>query len=229
MVIFALSMHYDVATVSIISVSRLIVILVITPMLASAWSRRLSANGEKFFSPGLDAGGMNAPPGMTRVETAVLVVIALAGGLLMNSARVPAGFMLGAMCASGALSLYTGHRCSLSPKLTVAAQIGIGITIARQFGPQHSAYLMDPRFVFSILASGAYTILATLALGYFIQRMTGWDPLTCLLSTSAGGLSQMVLAAEEMNADSLTIGILHLARYLVIVLSMPFLITFLLR
>jgi membrane AbrB-like protein len=225
MAIFALSMNYDVATVTMISVTRLIVILILTPPLAAMWSKKQRLAGRSFSSP-TGKEKTEQTLSMNSREISLTAVLAALCGFLLDRFHVPAGFMLGAMCASGFVSLYTGHRCGLSAKLTLVAQIGIGVAIARHFGPDHAAYLMNRRFLAAIFISGAYTITFTLLLGYLIHRMTGWEPLTCLLSTSAGGLSQMIIVAEEMKADSLTVGILHLARYLVIILSMPFLITF---
>lgn len=230
MAIFALSMNYDAATITIISVSRLVAVLVVTPWVAKRWSERMRARaqGEAIYAkPGYcDVDGI---PLMSRCETAVLALLSLAGGWLFDRLGTPAGFMVGALFISGLLSLLSGKLCRFSPKVLAAAQIGIGVTIAQQFGPEQLAYLGNPRFVLSILFCGAFSILATLTLGVILQRMTGWDPLTCLLSTCAGGLSQMVVVSEEMKADSLTIGILHLARYLAIISCMPFLIRFLLQ
>ncbi|MDR0616266.1 MAG: AbrB family transcriptional regulator [Synergistaceae bacterium] len=223
MAVFALSMNYDAATVTMISVSRLIVVLGLTPLLASVCSRRqLPIGGSS--QPEIKDNSAASPSPMSLEEISIVVIVAAACGFLLDYLHVPAGFMLGAMCATAFVSIYTGHHCGLSKKLTVAAQIGIGVAIARYFGPEHVAYLTNPRFLAALFVSAAYTISSTLLLGYLIHRMTGWKPLTCLLSSSAGGMSQMVIVAEEMNADSLTIGVMHLARYISIILSMPFLI-----
>jgi membrane AbrB-like protein len=105
-----------------------------------------------------------------------------------------------------------------------AAQIGLGIAIAERFGPQQLARLANARFFASLIACTSISLAGTVLLAYFLHKGTKWDPLTCLLSTSAGGLTQMIAVSEEMKADSLIVGILHLTRYLVIVYCMPIII-----
>lgn len=229
MAIFALSKEYDVATITVIQTFRLAGTLALTPWLARKWSARLQGRGALFPSAEsvqvMKGGSIDFFP---RNEMFGLLALATAGGLVFHLYGVPAGAMLGALVFSGAACIVRNKTYLFPQKITSAAQIGIGIAIAQQFGPDQVEMLTNIRFLLSTVASTGFIIAGTLLLGFILQKMTGWNPLTCLLSTSAGGLSQMVIVAEEMNADSLTIGILHLARYLAIVSCMPFLITYLL-
>lgn len=224
MAIFALSKHYDVATITVIGVTRLVATLFFTPWLARKWSEKLSCGN------GCHSGVQPVPeqpplPHFSRPGILLLVACSFAGGILFDRLGVPAGLMVGALAASSAMSLITGRTYSFPPLLLAAAQIGIGIAIARQFGPQQLQFMLQFRFAVSVTVSSALTICGTLVLARLLHKITGMDPLTCLLSTSAGGLSQMIVVAEEMQADSLTISILHLARYIAIVSCMPILIT----
>lgn len=227
MAIFALSRNYDVATITIIGVTRLIAVLVLTPWLAKKWTDRLSP-GEIVLTDAERAYIDAKPVKMTRTNIAFVVVAAFAGGFLFDYLGVPAGLMIGALVGSGLVTLVTGRDYNFPPRLLAASQIGIGIAIAQQFGPEQIIYLTDLRFLVSVVVSNAFSISGTLLLAYVLQKMTKYDPLTALLSTSAGGLGQMVAVAEEMHADSLTIGMLHLARYLAIISCMPVIITLLL-
>ncbi len=228
MAIFALSQNYDVATITVIQTFRLVGVLALTPWLARKWSLRLEAKGQLHSS----AGDVQEAEGDTRFfsrpETVLLVFLAVGGGLVFQSFGVPAGAMLGALTFSGGMGVVRNKSYPFPWWIASAAQIGIGIAIAQQFKPEQAEMLLNVRFLLSVALSTAFVITATLLLGYLLQKMTRWSPLTCLLSSSAGGLSQMVLVAEEMKADSLTIGVLHLARYLAIVSCMPFLIMYLL-
>lgn len=226
MAIFALSMNYDVATITMIGVSRLVFVLAFTPWLARCWAERTPRE------PGIAEAGPRAhSAGLGPVHPAFVMAFAgaaAAGGLLFNRAGVPAGFMLGALFATGGLSLAANRVCALPNWIVRAAQVGIGVTIGGQFGPEQWAFFTAPRFLLSLVACGLYTVSASVALAWLVRRVSGLDPLVCLLSCSAGGLTQIVVIAEDMGADSLTIGVLHLARYLAIVSCMPFLIRFLL-
>ena len=224
MAIFALSANYDVATVTVLQVTRLSMVLVSIPWIVKKWSAHSSGSAAADFSHP-ELGGLAETKAMSGVGIAATVLSAFAGGLLFNHLGVPAGMMLGALAGSALCVLAFDRIYPFPAPLLALAQIGIGIAISRQFGPEQIAYLTNPRFVASMLAVSALNIAATLLLAYIVQRMTRWAPITCLLATSAGGLSQMVIIAEEMGADALTVGMLHLARYLAIVSVMPFLIT----
>jgi membrane AbrB-like protein len=224
MAIFALSLNLDVATITIISVTRLVSALVITPWIARKWAARLRERGAGAYRERA-RGEFKESPSLPRAGVVCMAALSVAGGVAFDAAGIPAGFMIGALCASGAFTLISGRGYCIHPKLIVAAQIGLGIAIAREFGPEQIGYLTNPKFLCSLVVCNTLTNGANLLLAVILQRTTGWSPITCLLSTCAGGLSQMVVVAEEMDGDPLTIGLLHLARYLAIIFCMPFIIT----
>ncbi|MDR1915559.1 MAG: AbrB family transcriptional regulator [Synergistaceae bacterium] len=231
MAIFALSQNYDAATITIISVSRLVGTLIVIPWIARRWSGHKHAEVPPVeMEPySQSSRALHEYETMSAAQTLSVALLSIAAGILFSHAGIPAGMMLGALAASGGATLVLGRSLKFPPLILAAAQIGIGIAIARQFGPEQREYLTQFRFLFSIIVSGAFTIAASLLLAYILHKMTGWDTLTCLLSASAGGISQMVVLAEDMNADVLTVGILHLARYLAIVSCMPLLIILILE
>lgn len=229
MAIFALSKNYDVATITVIQTFRLASTLAITPWLARKWSERLGGGDSRLSaSEGVRGKSLKTIRCFSWREMLILVFFAAAGGLTLQALGVPAGAMLGALALSGAFCVMFNKSYVFPTKVTAAAQIGIGIAVGRQFGPSQLATLTNIRFLFAVMVSTAFVMLGVLLLSYILQKMTRWSPLTCLLSASAGGMTQMVVVAEEMNADPLTIGILHLARYLTVVSYMPFLVTYLL-
>lgn len=229
MAIFALSKNYDVATITIIGVTRLVAVLILTPWVAHHWSARLKRAEDGRRKPAWDVATSQRETGkLSGGEIAFVAFLSVVSGVLLNIAGVPAGLMIGALCASSLSTLSVNKTFDFHPGVHAAAQIGIGIVIARQFGPEQLAYLTQGRFIVSLLLSTGFIVLATLVLAYILQRITGWEPLMCLLASSAGGLSQMIMVAEEMHSDSLTIGLLHLARYFAIIMLMPLLITFML-
>ena len=228
MAIFALSQNYDVATITVIQTFRLVGVLALTPWLVRKWSSRLAAKGQLHSSIEDVQTTEEDIRFFSRSETALLIFLAVGGGLAFQSWGIPAGAMLGALTLSGGMGVVRDKSYPFPRWIASAAQIGIGIAIAQQFKPEQAEMLLNVRFLLSVAFSTVFVIAATLLLGYLLQKMTRWNPLTCLLSSSAGGFTQMVLVAEEMRADSLTIGVLHLTRYLAIVSCMPFLIMYLL-
>lgn len=229
MAIFALSKNYDVATITIIQTFRLVSTLALTPWLAKKWSERQGGEDSRFLaSEDVRENAEQSPASFSRREMLILIFSAAIAGLCMQTLGVPAGAMLGALALSGAFCAGFNKTYVFSRKITFAAQIGIGIAVGRQFGPSQIDILTNFRFLSAVIASTGFIMAGMLFLSFALQKMTHWPPLTCLLSASAGGMTQMVVVAEEMNADSFTISILHLARYLSVVSYMPFLVTYLL-
>jgi membrane AbrB-like protein len=224
MAVFALSMNYDAATITIISVTRLVVVLVLTPWLAEKWTARLARGSLGKTRPRIAPAAAGARKSVTPAGICALAILSVAGGFLFERLKIPAGFMLGSMFFAGAYFLASDAGIEMPDLAVHAVQIGLGIAIAERFGSEQLAYLSNPRFAASLFACTALSLAATLILAFLLQKTTKLDPLTCLLSTSAGGLSQMILVSEEMKADSLTVSVLHLARYLVIVYCMPVII-----
>lgn len=230
MAIFALAKNYDAATITVIQTFRLISALALTPWLAKKWSERLQNNGTTPQpKPSTIARHELELPLFSWREMFILVFFSVACGGVFHLLGVPAGPMLGALAASGGVCVARNKTYVFPPSITAAAQIGIGIAIAKQFGAEQIKMLTNFRFLFSVLASTGFVVAGMLLLSYCIQKMTRWSPITCLLAASPGGMTQMVAVAEEMKADTLTISILHLTRYLAIVSCMPFLIMYLLQ
>jgi|GEM_PF-618941 len=228
MAIFALSKNYDVATITLIQTFRLVGALALTPWLARKWSAKLGGDSGDMPIGGAKNDRALRVARFSRAEMAVLVALSGAASLFVSNLGVPAGAMLGALAASGAMCVIMNKTYSFPPRITMAAQIGIGIAVGKQFGPSQISTLTDARFLFAVGVSTAFIMAGMLLLSWILHKMTRWPPLTCLLSASAGGMTQMVVVAEEMKADSLTISILHLARYLTVISYMPFLVSFLL-
>ncbi len=228
MAIFALSQNYDVATVTFVQVFRLVIVILVTPLIARIWRRRI---GERLAprescaartSPD-DLGPPCEPFGMA--DLAVVAFFSIALGMFFDHLHVPAGPLFGGMIAVGAVGLARNRTTPFPTWLRNAAQIGLGFAIAQRF--DHATLALLPRLLVPLLLPTAFLLTSSVVLALLLQRVSGWDVMTCLLSTSAGGLSQMVVIAEEYGADPLKVGILHTIRYLTIIAVMPFLISFL--
>ena len=157
----------------------------------------------------------------------MLIFFAAVSGFAFDRAGIPAGAMIGALAASAAFSLVSGRSVPFSISVRNAAQIGMGMTIASHIDGSLLRSMLN--IIPALVLSTIFILASTSLLAWTLARFTGWHPKTCILSTSAGGLSQMVVIAEEEGSDTLRVGVLHLARYLSIIGGMPFLISWFLK
>lgn len=227
MAIFALSQGYDVTTITFIQVIRLVAVLALTPYLVKYFEKKSPSEERDVLEISLDESPLLiAQPHLSPFHVVFTVVVAIGCGFFLERFRFPAGAMIGAMVASGACVFLAGKQIPFSLSIRNVAQIGMGVTIASRIDPQTLFSLVQ--YLPGVVLSTIFIVVSTAGLGLLLAKWTGWDLTTCLLSTSAGGLSQMILVAEECNCDPLKVSVLHLARYLAIIAGMPFLISFLL-
>jgi hypothetical protein len=58
-------------------------------------------------------------------------------------------------------------------------------------------------------------------LSILVHRLTGWEPATCVLSTCAGGLTNIGAVAEDLGGNPISVTFLHVIRVITIVTVLP--------
>ncbi len=227
--IVAVAVNADVATVTIMQLARLLAILILAPLLSklvrSHKKTVSSACSYDHFNPeGLEDVSSNFASG-DRIRTIFLrlcnpgLAIAVAGGLVLNFFGIPAGYMIGAMVAVGAASLY-GVKINMPPEqLRLASYIGIGLLIGQFFTREAFVGIADIYPVVLLLT--AIMLLSCAALGLVISKITGWRLSVCLLATAPGGLITMIALAAEMDSDPFIVSLMHLSRLITVKLTLP--------
>jgi len=235
MTAMAVTLHADTPTVAVLHSLRLGAILALIPLVLD---RDRAARSP--VPPGIAAGsgnpssGVNLPPlGLRAVRAQVrdslpwLATLGLGalGGALCLWAQVPAGAMTGAMVAVG-LGGSLGVPMRRPPPLVRSlALVGIGTLVGVSFGPETVARLGDAALPL-ILATAA-TLGSGLAAACFVRRQLGIDFRTAFLACAPGGMSQVVMVADELGVDMMPVAIFQVARRVSVVLIMPFLFRFL--
>ncbi|MFO1133781.1 MAG: AbrB family transcriptional regulator [Rhodoblastus sp.] len=171
-----------------------------------------------------EAGGVSgaAPAGPIDPLSTLLVLAALgaAVGYAMERGQIAGGMLFGAMLVSGgahALSLAPGVP---PPVVAIVAQVLIGAWVGARFIGfdwrlfARSAPAALGSFFVAVGIAGVFAILAALALSLpFAQTLLAFSP---------GGLEAMTLLAFALGIDPLYVGAHHLARFLLISLTLPF-------
>ncbi|NLJ65530.1 MAG: membrane-spanning protein [Christensenellaceae bacterium] len=139
------------------------------------------------------------------------ILSALIIGLVFYKLKVPGGLMIGAVIGACAYNVFSGDAY-MPPEAKFVAQIAagafVGVGVNREDLKQMKSIFKIALFVIS-----SYFVLNVIS-GLIISRVGGIDPLTGMLCSAPGGLSDIPLIAEDMGADSSKVLVLQFARYL---------------
>jgi hypothetical protein len=76
----------------------------------------------------------------------------------------------------------------------------------------------------SIALLAAATFCATFGSSLYLQRIHGWDRTSALLAGSPGALSQVIMLANERNADVAGIAVVQIMRVIILTAAVPMLL-----
>ena len=99
------------------------------------------------------------------------------------------------------------------------ALVGIGTLVGTSFGPDTVAALATRSL--PILTATAGAVTAGLALAFLVSRWLKVDMPTAFLACSPGGMSQMIIIADELGANTLVVCLFQLARRISVVVMLP--------
>lgn len=148
--------------------------------------------------------------------------IAICGGVLFCWLGVPLPWTLGPIAAVAVYSFKTGQRLYWPMKIRNISLILFGYAMGRPFTIETGAKILE-NLPLMFLAT-IITVAAGLLVGYISYKKTGLSLSTCLLGCVPGGLSQMVVLAEELeDTDQTAVTIMQTLRMLSVVFTVPFL------
>lgn len=143
------------------------------------------------------------------------------GGWLFVQGRLPLPWMLGSMvfCTAAALlRLPVAAPSVIRPPMTMV----IGVMLGAGFKPDIVAQL--PNWLPTLAGLVLFMVACAFAcVGYF-RRFGGFDPVTAFFAGMPGGLIEMVTVGEEKGGDARIIALIHSARILLVVMTLPFIV-----
>ena len=213
--VMALSAEYraDVRAIAIVQTLRVVLLTIGIPA-GLAWFG-LTAGGS--FLPVLGGGGPAAP-----LELAVLVAVSTASAVIVWWLRLPGGLLFGAMLGSGVLHGTGLIAGSLPPTVAVAAIIDIGAMTGSRFANT------DLRTLWRFLgaAFGSFAVAMAIA-ALFVLLLTVGQVLPVadlVVAFAPGAQDTMMVLALALQLDPVFVGAMHLSRYLLVSLLVPFLV-----
>jgi len=194
--------------VAVMQYLRLLVIVMLTPVLASV-----------AFGATTDGGGGGNP--LISLDGLALTVAGGVGGLLIaRLTRLPAGALLGPMLLVGALAL-TGVLDGVAVP-EVLRQLGfaaIGLQVGLRFTPDSLRRARDT--LVPALGAIAALIVVCAALGGLLSWLAGVSALDGYLATTPGGLYAVLATAVASGANATFVLAVQSLRLFVMVLAAP--------
>lgn len=152
------------------------------------------------------------------------LALGILGGWLFALCRLPLPWMLGSMvfCTAAAIA-----RAPVAAPTVIRPPMSavIGVMLGSGFRPDLIAQL--PNWLPTLAGLVLFMLAcAVCCVGYF-RRVAGYDPVTAFFAGMPGGLVEMVITGEEKGGDARTIALIHSARILLVVMTLPFVVQWL--
>jgi hypothetical protein len=227
MALMGFSFGADQVTITFLQLFRIVLFLLLMPIIVrfvSKWKKSIPSQAIPVEDPVELGETGKADPGYSGALR--LALAALAGGLAGRITGIPAGAILGSMFSVGFFNVLRGGFPGVNPYLRIFARIGVGLAIAQEITLE--TVVMLSSMVYPVLIMAVVMILSSVLLSLVLYRITSWNFSTCLLASAPGGLTQMTMIADEVNADPIAVSILHTVRLVSVITILPLFMRFVL-
>lgn len=149
------------------------------------------------------------------------LALGFAAGWLFSRLNIPLPWMLGPLVATTLAAL---ARAPVSAPAVVRPPMSnmIGVMLGSSFSPEMLA--KAPQWVVTLGLQTLLMVLLAVIGSQFYRRVARLDPVTALYAGMPGGLMEMSMLAEERGGDGQIVALIHSARILFIVLTVPFIV-----
>ena len=159
----------------------------------------------------------------------VVGLVTFYGGTMVDDVGMPAPHLLTGLIAGLVLALtgLTRRTGAVLPRVVyLAAQAIAGVLLGTHFSLP--ALGRVGRALVPLVAVTVVKLFLSVGAGILLARRTGLDEPTAALGLIAGGSSGIVAAADDLGADARLVAVLQYVRLILVVLSAPLLVRFVL-
>ena len=230
--IIADSIGGDVAMITFMQLTRLITVFLFYPLLYQFFAKKgiiethkaeKSADGNKTNSRSTD---VEMTPAEKKKGLFVSLLVCSIGGIIGNYSGMPAGAMVFAMFTA-VIANVVYKKTYMPIQMRFFAQIMSGIYLALRITRESVMQITSsPGPVLVMILS---VITTPILIGYIVHKITKMDLGVSLFCCTPGGMSEMVLLADDMGLDIVKVSVTHLARVIIVVSVFPQLINLIIR
>ncbi|GGK19277.1 AbrB family transcriptional regulator [Salinarimonas ramus] len=149
------------------------------------------------------------------------LVLGTLGGWLFYSAGTPLPWMLGPMTVCTVAALLSAPIAAPSVVRPPMSAV-IGVLLGAAFTPDVLGRLGE--WLVAVVGLAAFVAVSGLVVVVYFRKVAKFDPVTAYFSGMPGGLVEMVIVGEAKGGDGRTIALIHSARILLVVMTLPFVI-----
>ena len=154
---------------------------------------------------------------------AFALALGIVGGALFYWLRLPLPWMLGAMTFCTIAALW-GAPVAAPGVIRSPMSAIIGVMLGSGFSP--SIIYQVPQWLVPLAGLVLFMTACGVTVVWYYRRIGGYDWVTAFFSGMPGGLVEMVIYGEERGGDARVIALVHSARILMVVMTLPFIIQF---
>ncbi|KXF78666.1 hypothetical protein ATN84_02455 [Paramesorhizobium deserti] len=199
----------DMVKITIIQTTRLLLLIgFLAPLLAV-----LSRN-----APHVDLAVTHE---LTLQSAAILFAGCLIGAVIGHYSRIPGGMMLGALLASALLHGTSTVAASLPRSISDIGTIVLGVLIGSRINAGHRRHIL--RYLPAALLAFAIGTSAAFATGAVVWLVFDIHPAQIALAFAPGALEALTVIAFSLGVDPAYVASHHVARFIMIAVTVPFL------
>ncbi len=162
-----------------------------------------------------------SPASFPYAQFLAALLIGTLGGWAFVQARLPLPWMLGSMTACTLASLVRlpiVAPSAVRPPMTMIIGVMLGVGFTPQILESVATWLP------TIFGLTGFILISGVACVAYFRCVAGFDLPTAYFAGMPGGLVEMVIVGEDKGGDARTIALVHSARVLLVVLTLPFLV-----
>jgi membrane AbrB-like protein len=163
-----------------------------------------------------------APSRFPYAKFALALAIGIIGSLIFVWLRTPLPWLLGAMTTTTIAALL-GVRIAAPGVVRTPMLVVVGVMVGATFKPD--VFTNFTQWWPTILLLLAMIVASAVVCITYLERFAGFDRPTAYFSGMPGGLIEMITLGEEHRADLRAIALVHSVRILVIVFTLPFIVS----
>ncbi len=197
----------DQARIAASQTVRLVILVAVLPLVITSTASHGSQSAVPAVFPGWVEGG-------------ILLIACVAASFLAVRLRVPGGWLTGAFFMSSAINVTGVMPVALPQWILVPCYIGLGCFIGSRF--TSTTFGMFLGMLKASLGAIVVGLFVSLAMAWFASVLVGLPFGQLLLAYAPGGLEVMTLLSFMLNLDPAFVAAHQLARYISMVLLLPF-------
>jgi membrane AbrB-like protein len=154
-----------------------------------------------------------------RAPTLIALGLGALGGAGFAALGLPLPWLLGALAATTAASL-AGVDLRVPEQLRRPMIAVLGAMLGTSFAPERLEGALG--WLPSLAALPAYVVLVGAVIFLYLRLCSAFDPTTAFFAATPGGLSEMIALSDQLGGDQRRVSLVHGARLLFIVSTIPF-------